>query len=98
MGVCRVQFVWDKEKAEKNKDKHDVRFEEAATVFGDPLSLTISDIAHSDSEERFVTIGRSSAESLLVVVHLDIDDDTIRLISARSATRKERRDYERKEK
>ncbi len=93
-----IQFVWDSEKAEKNEEKHAVCFEEAATVFGDPLSLTISDIAHSNNEERFVTIGRSSTENLLVVVHLDIDDDTIRLISARSATRKERREHERKEK
>ena len=90
-----VRFEWDEGKAGRNIEKHGVSFEEAATVFGDPLSLTIEDPAHSWDEERFVTIGGSFAHRLLVVVHTD-RDDAIRIISARQATRRERRDYERR--
>lgn len=73
--------------------KHDITFEEAASVFRDALSVTISDPLHSREEERYVTIGRSDRGRTLVVVHSDVGE-TIRLISARRATRRERRDYE----
>jgi uncharacterized DUF497 family protein len=84
---------WDGEKAWANFNMHGVAFTEAATVFGDPLSLTIADPLHSTDEERFVTIGQSTDGRLLVVVHTE-RDDIIRIISARVATRRERRSYE----
>ena len=87
-------FTWDFAKARVNQDKHGVTFEEAASVFGDPLSVTILDPAHSNHENRFIIIGRSQAQRLLVVMHTERDDH-IRIISARPATRRERRDYER---
>ncbi len=88
-----IQFEWDERKAKQNKRKHKVSFEEAITVFADPLSLTIPDPLHSWDEERFVTMGLSAKRRLLVVVHTD-RGDTIRIISARRATRRERSEYE----
>jgi uncharacterized DUF497 family protein len=88
-----LTFEWDDAKAEQNKLKHLVSFEEAATVFGDPLSLTIDDPLHSQQEERFVTVGESARHRLLVVVHTD-RGERVRIISAREATSRERRDYE----
>jgi uncharacterized DUF497 family protein len=87
-------FEWDEDKAQQNRRKHQVSFDEAATVLGDPLSLTIDDPLHSDVEERHVTIGQSHQQRLLVVVHTD-RGDRIRIISARRAGTRERRDYER---
>ena len=88
------RFHWDPEKARANLAKHGVSFEEGATVFGDPLSLTIVDATHSTRDEaRFLILGESSSGRLLVVAHTETGDD-IRLISARLATRRERRDYE----
>ena len=90
-----LEFEWDKNKALVNLKNHRVGFEEASTVFGDPLSLTISDASHSDpGEERFVTMGLSYRQNLLVVVHCD-RENKIRIISARKATKREREDYER---
>ena len=87
-------FDWDKTKAKHNVIKHKIPFEEAATVFGDPLSITIDDPIHSSpDEERFVTIGSSYRGKIIVVVHCD-QGDYIRIISARQATRKERHVYE----
>jgi len=86
-------FEWDSDKAQQNARGHDVSFEEAATVFGDPLSLTIDDPVHSTEEDRFVTLGRSVDGRLLVVVHTE-RGDTVRIISARRATRRERTAYE----
>ena len=86
-------FEWDSRKAEQNLKKHNVSFEEAATIFGDPLSLIIDDPVHSDHEERFVIIGESIQRRLLVVVHAE-KGDNIRIISARVATLRERRAYE----
>lgn len=91
----RLHFQWDKNKAEQNIEKHRVTFAEAATVFGDPLSSTIPAPSHSVEEQRFVTIGESARGSLLVIVHTD-RQDSIRIISAREATRRERQDYEQK--
>ena len=90
-----LQFEWDPSKAESNRVKHGVSFTEASTVFGDPLSLTIFDPDHSDDEDRFLILGTSSAGQLLVVSHT-CRNDTIRLISARPATRRERLHYESK--
>jgi len=88
-----LTFEWDLDKAEQNFKKHGVTFEEAATVFSDVLSLTIDDPVHSDYEERYVTIGKSINDRLLVVVHTDRVDN-IRIISSRIATRHEMRTYE----
>ena len=88
-----LTFEWDDAKASQNRTKHGVAFEEAATVFADTLSLTIDDPLHSVEEERFVTIGESALRRLIVVVHTE-RGDTIRIISARQATRRERMDYE----
>jgi len=86
-------FEWDNRKARQNLGKHGVSFEEAATVFGDPLSLTITDPVHSDHEERFIIIGESIQGRLLVVVHTERGDN-IRIISVRVATPRERSAYE----
>jgi len=90
-----VRFEWDPQKAIENFAKHKVSFDEASTVFGDPLSGTIPDPEHSIEEPRFITVGLSNASRLLVVVHAD-REDIVRLISARRATRRERRSYESK--
>ncbi|MBI3472752.1 MAG: BrnT family toxin [Candidatus Solibacter usitatus] len=84
---------WHPEKARSNLRKHGVTFEEAASVFRDILSVTISDPLHSAGESRFLTIGRSDRDRTVVVVHSDVGE-TIRIISARHATRRERREYE----
>ena len=88
-----LDLEWDKEKARRNVRKHGVSFEEAATVFADPLSLTIDDPLLSWREMRFVTVGRSGRGRLLVVAHTE-RGDTIRIISARTAMRSERISYE----
>jgi uncharacterized DUF497 family protein len=88
------RFHWDPAKARSNLSKHGVSFEEAAAVFGDPLSLTIVDPEHSTAgEARFLILGQSTSGRLLVVAHTEAGDD-IRLISARLATRRERQSYE----
>jgi uncharacterized protein len=86
-------IVWDSKKAILNKKKHGVDFEEAATVFRDPLLLVQADMEHSQEEERWIALGKSVRQLLLVVVHTD-DERTIRIISARKATPAERRQYE----
>lgn len=86
-------FEWDPEKAQQNVEKHGVSFEEAATLFGDPLSLTIEDPLHSAAEQRWVTMGLTYKQRLVVVVHTD-RGNSIRLISARKATRSEKREHE----
>jgi hypothetical protein len=88
-----LNFEWDPQKAEANVKKHGVTFEEAVTVFGDPVSVTIGDPLHSAGEHRFVIIGRSQQGRILVVVHTE-RGERIRLISARRATKHERRQYE----
>lgn len=87
-----MQFEWDRAKAVANLRKHRVSFREASTVLTDPLSTTFPDPA-SEAEQRFVTIGSSALGRLLVVAHTD-RGDTVRLISARRATRRERGFYE----
>jgi hypothetical protein len=88
-----MRFEWDPEKARRNVAKHGVSFEEAATAFGDPLSLTILDPDHSEEEDRFILLGQTYAGRLVVVVHTDRGEN-IRVISARLATRRERKAYE----
>jgi hypothetical protein len=88
-----LAFEWDSNKARSNLAKHGVSFDEATTVFGDPLSITISDPLHSEFEERFVLIGYSLRNRLLVVVHAE-RGGYIRIISARTATGRERLGYE----
>lgn len=89
-----LNFEWDVRKAGSNASKHGVTFEEATSVFGDPLSVTIPDPDHSRGERRFVTIGESRAGDLLVVGHADGLGGSIALITARRATRKEQRAYQ----
>jgi uncharacterized DUF497 family protein len=88
-----LQFEWDPRKAVANLRKHGVSFEEAASAFGDPLSLTIPEPGSRPGERRFVLLGLSEAQRLLVVVHVE-RGDTLRVISARPATRAERMSYE----
>jgi len=90
-------FEWDPQKAKSNLKKHGVSFEEASTAFQDTLSLAIDDPLHSIDEERVVLIGMSNKNRLLVVVHTERGDN-IRIISARKATKKERKNYESNEK
>ncbi|PJH76342.1 MAG: hypothetical protein CO064_01765 [Anaerolineae bacterium CG_4_9_14_0_8_um_filter_58_9] len=87
-----VIVEWDPNKARLNVKRHGVSFEEAATVFNDPLSSTIDDPLHSEVEERFLINGESSDNHLLVVVHTD-RGNRIRIISARAANPRERRNY-----
>ena len=86
-------FEWDEAKNLGNLRKHGVSFDEASTIFGDSLSVTIDDPAHSVRERRFVTLGYSANQRLLTVVHTDRGRH-IRIISARVATRSERKAYE----
>jgi hypothetical protein len=92
-------FDWDPAKAALNRSKHGVDFLVAVTAFSDPLSLTLYDSEHSETEERWVTIGRTHAGTLVVVAHTfkehDENEATVRIISARAATGRERWQYER---
>jgi len=88
-----MRFEWDEAKAAVNLTKHGIRFEEAQTVFGDETSITIYDEQHSDDEDRYIDIGRSVNGRILVVVYTE-SETSIRIISCRQATAKERRQYE----
>ena len=88
-----IIFEWDPQKAKTNFEKHGITFDEASTVFKDNLSLTIEDPLHSYDEERLVLIGMSYKNRLLVVVHTE-REESIRIISARKAVKRERRYYE----
>ena len=88
-----LTFEWDPWKARINLRKHGVSFEEAATIFGDPLSLTIPDPLSPGDEKRFVIVGQSDRHRTLVVVHTE-SGEQVRIISAREASRGERRRYE----
>jgi uncharacterized DUF497 family protein len=88
-----LEFEWDPRKDADNFAKHGVSFEEAASVFGDPLGRIVSDPRHSDDEERLVLLGFSSAQRLLAVMFTD-RREAIRIISARQVTRSERKNYE----
>ena len=87
------EFEWGRSKATANLLKHGVAFEEAVTVFADPLAINMPDPAHSADEERFLLLGTSAQQHLLVVAYAERGRRT-RLISARKATRRERNRYE----
>lgn len=87
-----MQYEWDATKAQPNREKHDVDFADAVAVFSDTAALTVED-DHPD-ERRFITIGMDAFGHLLVVVYTGRGEETIRIISARKATRAERRQYE----
>jgi len=89
-----VIYEWDSEKAAENKRKHGVSFDEARSVFLDPLALTFDDPDHSLSEHRFITIGITSNQRLVFVAHVNKDEDRIRIISAREATGRESYEYQ----
>jgi uncharacterized DUF497 family protein len=88
-----VEFEWDGAKAASNRSKHGVGFEEALTVFDDPLAAIFDDEEHSDREPREIIIGHSDQGQLLVVIFTE-GSGRVRIISARPATRRERNDYE----
>ena len=87
------QFTWDRDKAAANRRKHGVSFEEALTVFRDPLARIHDDPSHSDEEQREILVGHSARGRLLLVCFAE-RGRTVRLISARRATRNERQDYQ----
>jgi uncharacterized DUF497 family protein len=89
-----LSFEWDRHKAATNLDKHGIGFAEASTVFGDSLGVTVRDRDHSLGEERLFTLGYSDRFRLLAVSHIDVDEERVRIISARLATVSERRQYE----
>jgi uncharacterized DUF497 family protein len=89
-----VQFEWDSVKAEGNLRKHGVTFDEASTVFRDPLAVIFDDEDHSDRENREIIICHSLTGRIIVVRFVERKQDHIRLISAREVTSKERKDYE----
>lgn len=93
----RYNFEWDPNKERQNRQKHRVSFAEAGTVFADARALSCLDVAHSEREERWFTLGRTAGGRLLVVHHTfqEVDENTvrIRIFSSRKATRREARQY-----
>lgn len=95
MYIEHVNFTWDPKKSRSNLKKHGVPFEEAVTVFYDPLAKVAHDPEHSSNEDRFILVGHSHMNRLLFVIHIYREDlDNIRIISARRATKREIRDFE----
>jgi len=88
-----MRFEWDSRKAASNRTKHGISFEEAATVFGDPLGRIVDDPRHSEGDQRYVLLGHSRVQRLVAVMFTE-RDEAIRIISARLATRRERKNYE----
>ena len=89
-----MRFEWDPQKAESNIQKHGVSFDEAVTVFKDPLAIIFDDTAHSEQEHREIIIGMSTLRRMLLVCFVERVENTVRIISARPATRQEIKDYE----
>jgi len=92
-----MKFEWDPEKEKANIKKHGVSFEEASYVFADPFALTKFDSNHSDDEDRWILLGKSLNEVILVVIHTFRDDngnEMVRIISSRKATGRERKTYQ----
>ncbi|MBN1934957.1 MAG: BrnT family toxin [Anaerolineae bacterium] len=89
-----LRFEWDKQKAALNLKNHTVSFDEASTVFDDPLAYIFDDQDHSKDEQREIIIGHSVLKRLLLIVFTERDQDIIRIISARLVTKREREDYE----
>ena len=88
-----INFIWDKNKAKLNLVKHNLSFEEAATVFADPLAFVFDDVEHTRKEQRALIIGHTSKNKVIIVSFTERDQH-IRIISARKATKKEKQDYE----
>ena len=99
--MMEIIFEWDAKKARANLEKHKVGFEEAQTIFMDPFLVTFPDEFHSQTEERFISIGMSTRERVLLVVHIEREEINeriiIRIVSCRKATLSERKIYEEKE-
>ena len=89
-----MEFERDQNKSESNQKKHGVSFSEATAVFGDPLEVTINDPDHSQGEYRFLSIGKSELGRLLVVSYTERQENHIRIINAREATKREQKRYE----
>jgi len=89
-----MKFEWDPAKAASNMRKHGVTFEEAITVFKDPLAFIFDDTAHSEHEHREIIIGLSAVRRMILVCFVERHEDTVRIVSARPATRQEIKDYE----
>ena len=89
-----MKFSWDPRKADSNLRKHGIAFDEAITVFNDPIALIFDDMVHSEEEHREIIIGFSTLRRLILVCFVERSEDTIRIISARRATKVEIRDYE----
>jgi uncharacterized protein len=90
--IC-IEFEWDKQKAESNLSKHDISFEEAQTVFDDPLYVDFYDPDHSQKEHRYILIGESSKSRILLISYTE-RGDKIRIISARQVTKQELKAYQ----
>lgn len=94
----QYNFKWDPDKAQSNIEKHGITFEEAAEVFLDALQLSVFDDEHSEHEERWITLGKNSKGYLIVVIHTFEEHNhqkvTLRIISARKATKQEQQQYE----
>lgn len=94
----KTVFEWDETKARTNLEKHKISFDEASTIFLDPLMITFVDDFHTDKEERFISIGRSEKNRVLLAVHTEREEKSettvIRIISCRKATQSERKRYE----
>ena len=88
-----MEFEWDELKAKNNLKKHGISFQEAGTVFADPMAITFHDPDHSEKEYRFLSLGMSQFNRLIVVAHTD-REGKVRIISARVMTRHERKIYE----
>lgn len=95
--MINYRFEWDFNKAKTNLTKHKIGFEDATSVFKDKRAISLYDEKHSDSEERWITIGMDSVTRTLVVIHtfisIDKENTNIRIISARKATKKEQQIY-----
>lgn len=92
--MSEIRFEWDPRKARSNEKKHGVSFEEAESVFYDEQALLVADSRLAEAEERFILLGLSAVLRVVVVVHALRDDDVIRIISARKATRQESHQYQ----
>jgi uncharacterized DUF497 family protein len=97
--TIEFNFEWDPAKATRNQKKHGISFELATSAFRDPRAISIFDEDHDEEEERWITLGTTAEGTVVVVVHTfremrSQDGTTIRIISARRATRRERKDYE----
>jgi uncharacterized DUF497 family protein len=88
-----IKVVWSEKKNRQNISKHKIDFDEAKTIFDDPMQISMSDPDHSFDELRFITIGISEQNRLLIIAHT-FSDDKIRIITARKPTRRERKNYE----